>query len=124
MAHFAELDENNVVLRVIVVANNELLDNNGIEQEQKGIDFCVSLFGGKWVQTSYNANFRNIFAGIGTTYDLEKDAFIPAKPFNSWIFNETKLDWEAPVPCPEITDALGYKWNEESLEWLPFVVTE
>jgi hypothetical protein len=76
MAHFAELNENNVVTRVIVVHNNELLDN-GVESEAKGIAFCKSLFGGEWVQTSYNSNFRENFAGIGYTYDQELDAFIP-----------------------------------------------
>jgi hypothetical protein len=124
MAHFAELNENNVVLRVIVVHNNELLDENNIEQEQKGIDFCINLFGGTWVQTSYNANFRNVFAGIGMTYDKEKDIFIPNKPFASWVFNPNLGDWEAPVPRPEITNTLGYKWNEEGLEWLPVIIFE
>jgi hypothetical protein len=76
MAHFAELDDNNIVTRVIVVHNNELLDDNGIESEQKGIDFCVGLFGGRWVQTSYNANFRGIYAGIGNIYDETLDEFI------------------------------------------------
>ena len=76
MAHFAELDENNIVQRVIVVHNNELLDENGIELEQKGIDFCTNLLGGRWIQTSYNANFRGIYAGIGHTYDETLDVFI------------------------------------------------
>ena len=76
MAHFAELDENNVVKQVIVVHNNELLDENGVESEQKGIDFCVSLFGGTWVQTSYNATMRGKYAGIGDTYDPIADVFV------------------------------------------------
>ena len=76
MAHFAELDDKNIVQRVIVVHNNELLDENGIELEQKGIDFCVNLFGGCWIQTSYNANFRGIYAGIGNIYDETIDEFI------------------------------------------------
>jgi len=76
MAHFAELDSNNVVLRVIVVNNQELSDSNNNESESKGIDFCKSLFGGNWVQTSYNANFRGVFAGIGYTYDSKQDIFI------------------------------------------------
>jgi hypothetical protein len=71
MAHFAELNENNVVTQVIVVHNNELLDN-GVESEAKGIAFCQSLFGGNWIQTSYNANFRGKFAGVGDIYDGEK----------------------------------------------------
>jgi len=77
MAHFAEIGLNNVVERVIVVHNNELLDENGNEVEQKGIDFCKSLFGGTWVQTSYNGNFRGCFAGKGFVYDSENDVFVP-----------------------------------------------
>ena len=76
MAHFAELDNNNIVTRVVVVHNNELLDNNGIESEQKGVNFCVALFGGVWVQTSYNATFRNKYAGIGDSYDELLDEFV------------------------------------------------
>lgn len=79
MAHFAELDENNVVKQVIVVHNNELLDN-GVESEAKGIQFCQSLFGGNWIQTSYNGNIRKNYAGIGFTYDQARDAFIAPKP--------------------------------------------
>lgn len=76
MAHFAQLDENNVVMQVIVVHNNELLDN-GVESEARGVAFCQSLFGSdtRWVQTSYNANFRGKYAGIGDVYDAEKDEF-------------------------------------------------
>lgn len=93
MAHFAELD-NNIVKQVIVVHNNELLDN-GIESEVKGIAFCQSLFGGIWKQTSYNGNIRKNFAGIGYTYDQERDAFIPPKPSEgSWILNEETCLWE------------------------------
>jgi hypothetical protein len=75
MAHFAQLNENNIVTQVIVVHNNELLDNN-IELEAKGIDFCVNLLGGTWIQTSYNANFRGKYAGIGDTYDAVNDVFV------------------------------------------------
>ena len=73
MAHFAQLDENNFVTQVIVVHNNELLDESGVEQESKGIVFCQSLLGGNWVQTSYNNNFRKNYAGIGFTYDSNKE---------------------------------------------------
>jgi len=76
MAHFAELDENNVVIRVIVVANDELIDENGYESEAKGVAFCESLLGGNWKQTSYNGNFRKNYAGIGHIYDATEDAFI------------------------------------------------
>lgn len=77
MAHFAELNDDNKVLRVIVVHNNELLDQNGNENEQKGIDFCVNHFGGRWVQTSYNGSFRGCYAGVDYTYDETLDTFIP-----------------------------------------------
>ena len=80
MAHFAELDETNIVKQVIVVHNNELLDENGNESEQKGIDFCVNLLGGTWIQTSYNKNFRGTYAGIGYLYDLINDVFVAPEP--------------------------------------------
>ena len=121
MAHFAELGMNNVVLRVIVVHNNELLDENGQESEAKGQEFCRSLFGGTWVQTSYNANFRKNYAGQGFTYDSTRDAFIPPKPFASWVLNEDTCQWGSPVPCP--TDVgtpeapKRYVWNEEAQQW-------
>ena len=79
MAHFAELDENNIVKQVIVVHNNELLDENGMESEQKGIDFCVAHYGGTWIQTSYNGTFRGQYAGIGYAYDSVTDVFIAPK---------------------------------------------
>jgi hypothetical protein len=119
MAHFAQIDNNNIVINIIVVHNNELLDQNNNEIEQKGINFCKSLFGEntKWVQTSYNGNFRKNYAGIGYTYDESRDAFIPPKPFNSWILNETTYNWEAPIPIPISTDDKIYFWNEENQSW-------
>ena len=93
MAHFAELDHQNKVLRVIVVHNNELLDN-GVESEQKGIQFCENLLGGRWIQTSYNGNFRKNFCGTGDLYDFTRDAFIPPKPEGEWILNEDTCIWE------------------------------
>ena len=95
MAHFAELDANNIVLRVIVVHNNELMDN-GRESEAKGVAFCQSLFGGNWKQTSYHANFRKNYAGIGYTYDATRDAFIAPQPDPSWVLNEDTCRWEDP----------------------------
>lgn len=115
MAHFAELDENNKVIQVVVVHNNELLDDNGNESEQKGIDFCVNLFGGTWIQTSYNGTIRKNYAGIGYIYDAMRDAFIPQKPFDSWVLNENTYQWEAPLPYP--TEGNWY-WNEEILNWI------
>lgn len=100
MAHFAQLDDNNVVLQVIVVHNNELLVN-GVESEAKGVAFCQSLLPDTtWVQTSYNANIRKNYAGIGFSYDAQRDAFIPPKPFPSWQLNEVTCQWNAPVPYP------------------------
>jgi hypothetical protein len=84
MAHFAELDENNIVINVIVVHNNELIDDNGNESEAKGIDFCVAHFGGRWVQTSYNATFRGVYAGIGYTYDETLDEFVAPIVETEW----------------------------------------
>lgn len=118
MAHFAKLDENNVVLEVHVVHNNELLDENGVEQEQRGIDFLINWSNGYlvWKQTSYNGTFRKNYAGIGYTYDPQRDAFIPPKPFPSWTLNEQTCLWEPPVPYP--TDGNLYQWDEISINWL------
>jgi len=115
MAHFAQLDENNVVTQVIVVSNSELMDEYGLEVEERGIAFCQSLLGGNWKQTSYNGNIRKNYAGAGYTYDEQRDAFIPPKPFNSWLLNETTCLWEAPVPHPN--DDKMYMWNEDTISW-------
>ena len=115
MAHFAQLNEYNFVTQVIVVNNQELLDENNVEQEEKGIAFCQSLLGGNWKQTSYNANIRKNYAGAGYTYDVERDAFIPPKPYASWILNEDTCRWEAPVAFPD--DEKAYTWNEETVSW-------
>ena len=122
MAHFAETGLNNKVLRVIVVNNNELLDDDGIEQESLGAEFCRSLFGGTWVQTSYNGNIRKNFAGTGYTYDSDRDAFIPPKPFDSWVLNEDTCLWQSPVAMPD--DGERYYWNEETLNWASVIDNE
>lgn len=115
MAHFAELDENDVVLRVLVVSN-ETITVDGIESEQAGIDFLQSLLGGtRWKQTSYNAKFRKNYAGIGYTYDPQRDAFIPPSPYPSWVLDETNLVYVAPKPYPN--DGRHYVWDETSVEW-------
>lgn len=116
MAHFAQIDGNNIVTQVIVVSNNELLDENGVEQESRGITFCTNLLGGNWIQTSYNGNIRKNYAGIGYQYDSVRDAFIPPKPFNSWLLNEETCLWEAPVPYPN--DGEIYFWDEETTNWV------
>jgi hypothetical protein len=115
MAHFCELDSNNKVLRVIVVDNRDTSDANGIEKEHIGAAFCERLLGGRWVQTSYNGNKRKNYAGQGYTYDEQRDAFIPPKPFTSWVLNETTCQWQAPTPMP--TDGGMYSWDEATTSW-------
>ena len=126
MAHFVQLDENNVVTQVIVVANEDTTDTNGVEVEEIGVAFCKKLLGAEtnWKQTSYNNNFRVRYAGISYTYNEELDAFIPPSPFPSFVLNNDTADWESPVgPAPELTEAQVesrsfYKWDEENLEWV------
>lgn len=115
MANFALIDENNYVQMVIFVANEDVLDENGNESEEIGSAFCNSLISGNWVQTSYNHGFRKNFAGIGYSYDQVRDAFIPPKPFNSWLFDEETCRWASPVPMPEIGN---YYWDEENVSWI------
>lgn len=116
MAHFAEIGLNNTVLRVVVVHNNELLDENGQESEAKGQEFCRTLFGGTWLQTSYNGNMRKNYAGIGFTYDSQRDAFIPPQPYPSWVLNEDTCLWQSPVPYPQ--DGNLYVWDEQTVSWI------
>ena len=118
MAHFAQLDTNNTVINIIVVNNNELLDQYGNEIEQKGIDFCKSLFGQdtEWVQTSYNGSFRKNYAINKGTYNKELDGFISPKPYNSWVLNKITCGWEAPIPLPDKNKK--YMWNEDILNWV------
>ena len=117
MAHFAKLGVGNIVEKVVVVNNDVITDANGQEQEKAGIDFLNNLYNTRdvWIQTSYNKNMRKNFASIGYTYDQTRDAFIPPKPFESWILNETTCIWEAPVDYPD--DGENYKWNEETKQW-------
>ena len=116
MAHFAKIGLNNKVINVVSVHNNELLDANGVEQEVLGCQFLEGITGwAVWKQTSYNANFRKHFAGIGYTYDEGRDAFIAPKPFNSWVLNEETCNWDAPVAKPD--DENKYIWSEENQQW-------
>ena len=101
MAHFAEIDENNIVLRVVV------FEDTYTESD------CTVLLGGTWIQTSYNNNIRKNFAGIGYTYDSNLDAFVAPKPYNSWVLDTNSCKWEAPIEMP----VGAYTWNEESLGW-------
>lgn len=122
MAHFAELDSNNVVLRVIVVGNKDTADANGVEKEHIGAAFCERLFGGNWKQTSYNGNKRKNYAGIGYTFDATRDAFIPPKPFNSWVLVEETCQWKAPVDIPADAGTgeppKRYTWDEATTSWV------
>jgi len=116
MAHFAQINEDNQVVQVIVINNSNIINSSGTEVEQQGVEFCKNLCGQDthWIQTSYNSNFRKNFAGIGFTYDQQRDAFIPQKPFNSWILNEETCRWIAPVPHP--TEG-NYDWDESTISW-------
>ena len=115
MASFAKIGLNNKVIEVQSVHNNELLDSNGVEQEVNGIDFLTKLTGWAiWKQTSYNNNIRKNHAGIGYTYDEDRDAFIPPKPYASWILNETTCLWDPPIAKPT---SGRYNWNESTTSW-------
>ena len=116
MAHFAKLDDNNIVTDILVVNNEVILKADGTESELKGKQFLNATFGqAKWVQTSYNGNFRKKYAGIGDTYDSTKDKFIAPQPFDSWTLNSND-DWEAPTAYP--TDGENYYWDEDTLSWV------
>ena len=117
MAHFAKLDDTNTVLEVLVVHNNELLVN-GIESEEKGIEFLTVWSGGytNWKQTSYNEKIRKNYAGSGFTFDPIRDAFIPPKPYASWLLDEQSCRWFAPVAYPN--DGNKYQWDESTLAWV------
>jgi hypothetical protein len=130
MASFAKIGLNGKVIEVQSVVNKVLHDANGIEQESIGIDFLTKLTGWAiWKQTSYNTYagvhffngtpFRKNFAGIGYTYDEDRDAFIPPKPFNSWILNEDTCNWKAPIAMPktELEENEYYSWNESIINW-------
>ena len=116
MAHFAKIGSNNKVIAVHSLHNNVLKDADGVEQENLGIQFLKNLTGWSvWVQTSYNRNIRKNYAGIGMTYDEDRNAFISPKPYSSWILNEVTCIWEAPVAYPD--DDNRYNWNEETTTW-------
>ena len=118
MAHFAKLDQNNVVTEVHVINNIEMLAADGSESELMGIAFLIRWSGGysNWKQTSYNGKIRKNYAGIDYTYDSARDAFIPPKPFPSWVLNEETCLWDAPVAMPN--DGKIYNWDESSNAWL------
>jgi len=115
MAHFAQLNDSNVVLAVNVIANADCLDSDGNESETIGITFCKSLWGADtiWKQTSYNNNIRKQFAEVGGTYDSVRNEFIKIKPYASWTLNATN-DWTAPINKPD--DGKIYEWNESAYQ--------
>ena len=115
MAHFAKIDENNVVTQVVVVDNKDTSDAEGVEKEHIGAAHLEKILGGNWKQTSYNGNFRKNYAGIGYTYRSDIDAFVPPKPFPSWLLN-ADAQWEAPVAMP--IDGQMYSWDEENINWV------
>jgi hypothetical protein len=119
MAHFAELGEDNVVLRVIVVSNDDCKDSEGTESEAVGAEFCRNLLGGTWKQTSYNGNMRARYAGIGYTYRSDLNAFIAPKPYPSWSLDTETTEWEAPVARPNVArpHEASYVWNETTQTW-------
>jgi len=116
LAHFAQLNEDNLVTQVIVVANQDTADKDGLENEAIGAAFCNNLLGGTWKQTSYNAKIRKNYAGIGYKYDATLDAFIPPQPFASWVLDEATAQWKAPVDYP--TDGKVYSWDEATTSWV------
>lgn len=121
MASFVELDSHNIVIRGVAV-NNDAIDNLPFpESEPVGVEFCKSLYGQdtNWVQTSYNANFRVNYAGVGYTYDATLDAFIPPKPYPSWLLNTQTCRWSPPIPYP--TDGNNYYWDETTQNWVEII---
>ena len=131
MAHYAQIDSNNIVTQVIVVADADTADAQGNHMESIGIAFCQRLIGGNWKQTSYNTHggvhslggtpFRKNYAGLGYIYDADRDAFIPSKPYASWVLNETTCLWDSPVAYPTdigtTEEPKRYSWNEETIGW-------
>ena len=116
MAKFAKIGLNNKVISVHSIHNDVLKDANGVEDENLGIEFLTNLHGWSiWKQTSFNGNIRKNFAGVGYTYDEDRDAFIAPKPFKSWILNEETCQWDAPVEYPD--DGKKYVWNEDTTSW-------
>jgi hypothetical protein len=116
MAHFCKLDENNIVTQVVVVDNKDTSDASGVEKEHIGAAHLEKILGGTWKQTSYNGNMRKNYAGIGYTYDAARDAFIPVKPYPSWVLDENTCQWQAPITMPQ--DGKMYAWNEGSISWI------
>lgn len=120
MAHFAKLNKNNIVIGINVVNNQVLINEDGIEEEEKGVQFLSELHEhNKWKQCSYNGSMRKNYPGFGFKYDETKDAFIPPKPFSSFVLNEQTCLWESTIPEPIPNNPNeGYVWDEDNLEWV------
>ena len=117
MAHFAKLGIDNIVLEVLVIDNVDTMTPQGEEKEEIGVEFLRKLTGHEtWKQTSYNRSFRKNYAGIGYTYDSSRDAFIPPKPYASWILDEDLCSWLPPTAIP-IIEGKNYQWDELNLSW-------
>lgn len=121
MAHFAELNSANIVLRTVVVDNKDTADVNGVEKEHIGQAHLEKILGGTWKQTSYNGNMRGNFAGTGYTYYTDADIFMPPKPYNSWSMSTADATWIAPITQPTLTDeqvnaGKFYSWDEDAYQ--------
>lgn len=126
MAHFAKLNSDNIVLHVSVVDNWNVTDGSGTEREEIGVAYLENLYGVEpgitWKQTSYNGKIRKNYAYVGYTYDAVRDAFIPPKPYASWVLNESTCQWESPIPRP-LDFGIGippkiYSWDEKTTSWI------
>jgi hypothetical protein len=118
MAYFAELNGDNIVLRVVAINNADLLDADGVEQEHLGIARCLELFkSGTWKKTSYNRTIRRNYAGLGYIYFEPLDVFVEPQPYSSWTFDTATANWVPPVPRPSVPDIYTLVWDEENQEW-------
>jgi len=122
MAHFAKINESNIVTEVIVINNDVIKDSNGNEQESLGVAFCTQIYGtGTYKQTSYNSNMRKNMATVGSTYDAARDAFIRPKIYSSWVLDESTCRWKPPIDHPSDSEAIGgnvlYQWDEPNINW-------
>ena len=114
MSHWAEIDENNIVIRVLVGDN---------DKPDEGYQWLIDNLGGRWIKTSYNGNIRKRYAGTGYFYDENRDVFLMPSPYPSWVLNEETLDWEPPTPKPAVTETTVWKWDEETVSWKSFTKT-
>jgi hypothetical protein len=127
MAHYARVNTDNIVTYVTPIPNEMITDENGVEHEDWALDHLYDTIpdsvSDRWIQTSYNNNFRVRYSGLGYTWNEELNAFIPPQPYASWILNEETADWEAPVPMPEVVEGGPlYTWDEELVNWKPVYI--